>query len=70
MIKVIDGCGNIVVDLILFELVDNKVFSLICINGLVVELLFVEEGIDVDGDMDFDWGVVLVWVIDFIVSFV
>ncbi|NRB53758.1 MAG: hypothetical protein HRU41_39265 [Saprospiraceae bacterium] len=68
LIKAIDGCGNTTVDLILFELVDNKAPSPICINGLVVELSPVEEGTDADADMDPDWGAASVWAIDFIAS--
>lgn len=68
LIKAIDGCGNTAVDLILFELVDNKAPSPICINGLTVELSPVEEGTDADADMDPDWGAASVWAIDFIAS--
>lgn len=68
LIKAIDGCGNTAVDLILFELVDNKAPSPICINGLAVELSPVEEGTDADGDMDPDWGAASVWATDFIAS--
>lgn len=68
LIKAIDGCGNTAVDLILFELVDNKAPSPICINGLAVELSPVEEGTDADADMDPDWGAASVWATDFIAS--
>ncbi len=68
LIKASDGCGNTAVNLILFELVDSKAPSPICINGLAVELSPVEEGTDADGDMDPDWGAASVWATDFIAS--
>lgn len=68
LIKAIDGCGNTSADLVLFELVDNKAPSPICINGLAVELSPVEEGTDADADMDPDWGAASVWATDFIAS--
>lgn len=68
LIKAIDGCGNTSADLILFELVDNKAPSPICINGLAVELSPVEDGTDADADMDPDWGAASVWAEDFIAS--
>lgn len=65
---IIDGCGNWNKGDLVFEIVDCKVFMLICINGLVVELLLVVLGIDVDNDGVVDFVVVIIYVFDFIVS--
>jgi len=53
-----DGCGNTAVDLIIFEIADNKAPTPICINGLTVTLMPDGEG----------GGMGCVWVSDFIAS--
>lgn len=68
VVIVIDGCGNISRMDFFFDVVDCYIDVFVCINGLVIELLLVEFGEDVDGDGLEDIGVVVIWVIDFFVS--
>ena len=63
-----DGCQNSSRQLIPFEVVDCKPPALICINGLAVDLMPLEAGIDADGDGDVDAGAVSIWASDFKVS--
>ncbi|PHI19156.1 hypothetical protein CEQ90_13920, partial [Lewinellaceae bacterium SD302] len=53
-----DGCGNTAIDLLIFEVVDCKAPTPICINGLTVTLMPDGEG----------GGMAAIWVSDFIAS--
>ncbi|NRB50110.1 MAG: T9SS type A sorting domain-containing protein [Saprospiraceae bacterium] len=68
LIKGSDGCGNAVIDLITFTVVDAKAPSPICINGLAVELMPTEPGTDADGDGDEDAAAMAIWANDFVTS--
>ncbi|MEZ5039325.1 MAG: T9SS type A sorting domain-containing protein [Saprospiraceae bacterium] len=68
LIKAGDGCGNATADLVIFEVVDTKAPSPVCINGLAVELVPVENEADADGDGDPDRGAATIWASDFIAS--
>lgn len=53
-----DGCGNTAIELIIFEIQDNKAPTPICINGLTVTLMPDGEG----------GGMAAVWANDFVAS--
>jgi hypothetical protein len=57
-IRATDGCGNTVIDLLEFEIVDCKAPTPICINGLTATLM-------PDGD---GGGMAAIWASDFIAS--
>lgn len=63
-----DGCRNSEVLSKEFQIVDAKAPAPICIEGLAVELMPVEEGTDADGDGDRDLGAMTIWASDFKVS--
>ena len=67
-VHVEDGCGNVNSVIIPFSVVDCKAPTPICINGLSIELMPVEDGVDADGDGDEDTGAMAIWAIDFIAS--
>ncbi len=63
-----DRCGNVTRIVFNLEITDCKAPAPICINGLATELMPVEDGEDVDGDGDADFGAMTVWASDFIAS--
>ena len=62
IIKVNDGCGNTGSVKVKFEVVDNKAPGLICIDGLAVELMPVDE----DGDGITENQAMTVWATDYL----
>ena len=67
-ILVEDGCGNNNSKDVLFEVVDCKAPTPICINGLAIELIPQPSGTDADGDGDEDCAAMTIWANDFIAS--
>ena len=67
-IHAVDGCANSALATKTIQVVDCKVTAPICINGLAVELMPVEIGVDADGDGDEDSGAIAIWATDFKVS--
>lgn len=67
-VNIEDGCDNIGIIQIPFNVVDCKAPTPACINGLAIELMPTEPGTDADGDGDIDSGAMAVWAIDFIAS--
>lgn len=63
-----DACANTGIDTVEFSVVDCKAPAPVCINGLSIQLMPVEENTDVDGDGDIDPGAVAIWASDFKVS--
>ena len=59
-VRVEDGCGNKVIELLPFEVVDCKAPSILCLGGLSVVLSPLEEETDINGDGQSDRGAVLV----------
>lgn len=59
-----DGCGNITVETIPFEVVDCGPPAPLCIHRLAAEL----QPMDRDGDGQFDFGANTIWATDFIAS--
>lgn len=68
VVKADDGCGNVGVVRIPFEVNDCKGPSPICINGLTVKLMPVIPAADADGDGDDDEGAMELWASDFVTS--
>lgn len=67
---VIEASNNAGVDLaeVVFEVIDAKAPSPICINGLAVNLQPLPPDTDADGDGDFDKGAMTIYASDFIAS--
>ncbi|MCO6488812.1 MAG: DUF11 domain-containing protein, partial [Phaeodactylibacter sp.] len=57
-----DGCGNSSIDSLPFEVVDCFVEAPLCFDGLIVQLMPLPDGTDVDGDGDEDAAAMLVHV--------
>ena len=67
-VVVSDGCGNSNARDLSFEVIDCKAPGVACINGLVVVLMPVAPGEDVDGDGDIDLGAASLTAESFIAS--
>ena len=67
-IVVEDGCLNSTLKTVDFSVIDCKAPSPICIDGLAVELMRVEPGVDADGDGDEDYGYMTIMASDFRIS--
>ncbi len=63
-----DQCGNESTISYFLEVVDCSPPGLLCRDGLVAELVPLEEGTDIDGDGDEDLGAIEVWVSDLLAS--
>ncbi|MEO0338871.1 MAG: T9SS type A sorting domain-containing protein, partial [Bacteroidota bacterium] len=63
-----DQCGNESTIDYFLEVVDCSPPGLLCRDGLVAELVPLEEGTDIDGDGDEDLGAIEVWVSDLLAS--
>ncbi|MCB0596268.1 MAG: T9SS type A sorting domain-containing protein, partial [Phaeodactylibacter sp.] len=61
-LQVTDGCGNSSIDSLPFQIVDCFVESPSCFDGLIVELMPLPPGTDIDGDGDDDTAAMLVYV--------
>lgn len=67
-VTISDGCGNTVLAYLPFEVVDCKAPTLVCLNGLVLDLMPLEPNQDADGDGDIDSGAAILNATSFIAS--